>query len=271
MSSSVRTTAASTFDFDGASLGPSSHGRHGSFGREAVERRAPFTERYARTLAASVTVLAHAAAIALLFWTHAGSTPTLPPPPAERTQLALLPPRAPPVPLEDTVAPTPSVAAAVQQQKPEPPRELPRTPPRDAANWIIPPPTPPQPKTDAPAPLQQQASVAASPPSPPLPAGPSEATPGRESWEGKVMARLERFRRYPHAARTRRHEGVVQVRVSLAREGTLLALSVERSSGFSMLDQAALDTFRRAEPLPAVPDDRPAPVELSFPVEFFIR
>lgn len=231
----------------------------------------PFLERHAHALAASVTALAHAAAVALLLWSHAGGTRLLPPPPADRTQLLLLPPRAPQVPLEDIIAPMPSMAAAEQRQRPEPPRELPKTPPREASHWVIPPPTPPQPRTVAPAPLQQQDAVAAAPPSPPLPPGPSEATPGRESWEGRVMAQLERYRRYPHAARARRHEGVVQVRVSLARDGQLLALSVERGSGYAMLDQAALDTFRRAAPLPAVPDDRPAPVELSFPVEFFIR
>lgn len=230
-----------------------------------------FTDRHVRKLAAAITVAAHAGMIALLFWTHAGGAPRLPPLPAERTQLFLIPPRAPEVPLEDIIAPTPSTAATVQQQLPEPPRPLPPTPPRAVANWVVPPPTPPRLLTDVPAPLQQQASVAAAPPSPPLPPGPSETLPGRDSWEGRVMARLERFRRYPHAARARRIEGVVQVRVTLARDGRLLALSVEQSSGQPSLDQAALDTFRRAEPLPPVPDERPAPVELSFPVEFFIR
>jgi protein TonB len=263
--SSVAPSAASTPPLHAYLQGP----RQGAPGR--ARARASFTERHARTLAGSLTALAHAAVIALLLWTHVASTPVLPPPPTDRTQLVLLPPRAPEVPLEDIVAPTPSTAATHQQQKPEPPRDRPRTPPRETAHWVIPPPTPPQPKPDSPAPLQQQASVAASPPSPPLPPGPSETTPGRDSWEGRVMARLERFRRYPHAARARRHEGVVQVRVSLARDGQLLALAVEQSSGYAMLDQAALDTFRRAAPLPAVPDDRPAPVELSFPVEFFIR
>jgi protein TonB len=57
----------------------------------------------------------------------------------------------------------------------------------------------------------------------------------------------------------------------VGRDGSLLALSLERTSGFPLLDQAALDTFRRAAPLPKVPEDRQAPVELSFPVEFFMR
>jgi protein TonB len=263
--SSVAPSAASTPPLHAYLQDP----HQGAPGR--ARARASFTERHARTLAGSLTVLAHAAAIALLLWTHVASTPVLPPPPADRTQLVLLPPRAPEVPLEDIVAPAPSTAATLQQQKPEPPRDLPKTPPRETAPWVIPPPTPPQPKPDSPAPLRQQASVAASPPSPPLPPGPSETPPGRDSWEGRVMAQLERFRRYPHAARERRIEGVVQMRVSVARDGRLLALSVEQSSGQPMLDQAALDTFRRAEPLPPVPDERPAPVELSFPVEFFMR
>lgn len=233
--------------------------------------RPSFMERHAQGLAASVTALGHVLLVALLIWT---STPRAVAPvllPAERTQLILLPPRAPDVPLEDIVAPVPSTAASVRRQQPEPPRPLPKTPPRAIANWVIPPPTPPQPSLDASAPQQQEASVAAAPPSPPLPAGPSEATPGRDSWEGRVMARLERFRRYPNAARARRQEGVAQLRVSVARDGNLLALSLAQSSGFALLDQAALDTFRRAAPLPKVPDDRPAPVELLFPVEFFMR
>lgn len=230
-----------------------------------------FGERHARSLAAGSTLLAHLGLLLALLWTRSPTAPALPPPPAERTQLVLLPPRAPEVPLEDIVAPTPSTAATVLKQKPEPPRPLPPTPVRAAAHWVIPPPTPPQPPVDAIAPQQQDASVAAAPPSPPLPAGPRETTPGRDSWEGRVMARLERFRRYPNAARARRQEGVVQLRVSLARDGSLLALSLEHSSGSALLDQAALDTFRRAAPLPKVPDERAVPVELSFPVEFFMR
>lgn len=224
-----------------------------------------------RPLAAAIVVLAHIGVFAGLLWTQHRVALPLPPPEADRTQLVLLPPRAPEVPVEEVIAPTPRDASRVHQQKPQPPRPLPVTPPRDTANWIIPPPTPPKPVVDAPAPVQQQASVAAAPPSPPLPPGPSETTPGRDSWEGRVMARLERFRRYPVPARARRQEGVAYVRVSLSREGRLLALALENGTGHALLDQAALDTFRRAEPLPPVPADRSAPVELSFPVEFFMR
>lgn len=245
---------------------PSSHLRAGP---TLGQRLSTFGDRHARSLAAGSTALAHAGVLLALLW-HAAA-PAGPPPPTDRTQLILLPPRAPEVPLEEVVAPTPSSAASARKRRPDPPQPLPLTPPRANAQWAIPQPTPPQPSVDALAPPQQDASIAAAPPSPPLPPGPSEATPGRDSWEGRVMARLERFRRYPIAARARRQQGVAQLRVSVARDGSLLGLSLEHSSGFALLDQAALDTFRRAAPLPKVPDDRPVPVELSYPVEFFMR
>ncbi len=228
-------------------------------------------ERGIRSVAATVTVLLHIGMFALLLWSRA---PRMDPPleaPAERTQLVMLPPRAPEQPLEEIVAPTPSAAASAEKQKPEPPRPLPPSPPRANANWVVPPPAPPQTVLQALAPQQQEASIAAAPLTPPLPPGPSAATPGKDSWEGRVMAKLERHRRYPNAARARREQGVVHVRVSLARDGSVLSLALEQTSGSALLDQAALDTFRRAAPLPAVPDERNAPLELSFPVEFFMR
>lgn len=46
---------------------------------------------------------------------------------------------------------------------------------------------------------------------------------------------------------------------------------IARSSGSAMLDRAALDTIRRAQPLPAISEDKPNELDLSVPVEFFVR
>ncbi|MDU1661803.1 MAG: energy transducer TonB, partial [Stenotrophomonas maltophilia] len=53
--------------------------------------------------------------------------------------------------------------------------------------------------------------------------------------------------------------------------GRLLALRLEQSSGQPMLDDAALQTFRRAQPLPPIPDELKAPQELVVPVEYYLR
>ena len=86
-----------------------------------------------------------------------------------------------------------------------------------------------------------------------------------------MLARLEKFRRYPGAARSARQQGVVYIRFRMNRGGRVLSSSLVRSSGFPALDQAALETLRRADPLPKIPADRPDEIELSVPVEFYIR
>jgi len=95
----------------------------------------------------------------------------------------------------------------------------------------------------------------------------SSASPA--SWEAQVMAHLEHHRRYPAAARARRQQGVAYVTFRMNRAGQVLSSRVSRSSGAGVLDRAALDTLKRAQPLPAIPDDRPDEMELTVQVEFF--
>jgi protein TonB len=71
-------------------------------------------------------------------------------------------------------------------------------------------------------------------------------------------------------ARARHEQGVTHVRFRMNRAGAVLSADILRSSGSATLDRAALDTLSCAQPLPAIPDDKPDPLELSGPVEFFI-
>ncbi|MET0365024.1 MAG: energy transducer TonB [Sphingobium sp.] len=93
----------------------------------------------------------------------------------------------------------------------------------------------------------------------------------RPNWEALVLAHLERYRIYPARAKAARQQGTVQVRFTLNRKGEVLALSIAKASPFFGLDQAAVDTVRRAQPLPPVPETFPDPIELAIPVEFYLR
>ncbi|WP_255265987.1 energy transducer TonB family protein [Sphingopyxis terrae] len=93
----------------------------------------------------------------------------------------------------------------------------------------------------------------------------------RPDWEGLILARLERYRRYPARARAARQQGTVYVRFKMNRSGMVLSSAIVKKSGSYDLDQAALQTLDRAQPLPAIPADRPDVVELTIPVEFFLR
>lgn len=104
--------------------------------------------------------------------------------------------------------------------------------------------------------------------------GPSAARHGNGAarWRGKLLGRLERFRRYPEAARKQHQEGVVRLRFCLDRQGHVLSARIEGSSGVTTLDEEALALVRRADPLPSPPEDVSGErIELVVPVQFFLK
>ncbi len=77
---------------------------------------------------------------------------------------------------------------------------------------------------------------------------PAEYTP--PPYAPVLLDWLGRHRDYPRAARLRRWEGMPRIAITLDNSGRLLALSLAESSGFALLDEAALDMARRAAPFP---------------------
>ncbi len=85
----------------------------------------------------------------------------------------------------------------------------------------------------------------------------------------RVRRSLERFKRYPDEARKLKQEGTVQVSFVLARDGSVLSAQVTGGSGFVLLDQAALDIFNAASPLPPVPNYvEGETVKIGMPISF---
>ncbi len=62
---------------------------------------------------------------------------------------------------------------------------------------------------------------------------------------------------YPHESRVRDESGMVLVTAVIAPDGRCISATIERSSGYSRLDQAALDTVMRAPFYPALLDGHP--------------
>ena len=77
------------------------------------------------------------------------------------------------------------------------------------------------------------------------------------SWRDQVVAQLQRAKRYPSGAESRREQGVVTLSFSLSRNGAVLSRSIARSSGNSELDQEVLAMVMRAQPFPPFPAGMP--------------
>jgi protein TonB len=70
----------------------------------------------------------------------------------------------------------------------------------------------------------------------------------------------------------RREQGVAMLRFSMTPGGEVLSFRLERSSGYSLLDQETLELIRRAQPLPALPPEMGRqPIELVVPLRYELR
>lgn len=182
-----------------------------------------------------------------------------PPAPPPSLEQALPPLEAPPPPVTERDIPKPIPA-------PPPPR-----PPQQAARPAPPPPPPPAPRPQTPpAPPQQlrpsplgqqqqqrssQGSQAAAQPSPTFrnPADNYGEKRAQEQYLWQVMRRIAQFPYVPKNTGVIREEGTVLTRVTISRQGQLLNVVMEKSSGLPSLDAGVMDTIRRASPYPALP------------------
>ncbi len=88
-------------------------------------------------------------------------------------------------------------------------------------------------------------------------------------YRASLAAHLHAYQRYPVASRMRREEGLVVLDVTIQRDGQIVTMGVQHGSGWPALDDAALATVKRAEPLPAMPDALPgARMALVVPLRF---
>jgi protein TonB len=72
-----------------------------------------------------------------------------------------------------------------------------------------------------------------------------------------LLRHVARYQHYPNSARALHLEGKVDTQFSMSRDGTLLGVWVKTSSGQAMLDKEAIETIRRAQPLPPIPPELP--------------
>jgi periplasmic protein TonB len=186
------------------------------------------------------------------------------------------------------VQPAPS-AAPVAAPRPEPVKpNVQEKPPAPSAVKRVPAVKPrPLAKSEAKAPARAAPApstpvtepVAEAPPSPPAPSAapapagppataiarvdptPAPAPPGAEAFDAgslaqyrlQVISAARKYKRYPRAAMDNNWEGDVVVRMVIGANGMISALSVKSSSGHQVLDQQALEMFKRAKPLVQIP------------------
>lgn len=195
-------------------------------------------------------------------------TSALPPGP-QRPQMQAEPepptrPQPKPGPKAEPVSPTTTEKTDVTPAPPEPVEQPVAIKPEPAPETLLTVMPPPRPATrpHRAKPRQRHASRASAPsaarrrgarPAAPAPGAARRDPNAVPNWKSRLVARLERYKRYPNEAQRRREQGVVRLAFNVDRRGGVHSVRILRSSGSSLLDRATLALPRRAAPLPPPP------------------
>lgn len=234
--------------------------------------QAAWVERHRWSVSLGLVLAVHLLALPLLLARQAAAPP--PPPPPLLVDLA---PPAPPPP-----APTPPKPDVKPEPKPLPtPKPTPKPvvktehhPPPKPVALATPQPmqtTPPAPTAPVPEVANAPAEMAPAPPAPaaPAPPPPPASSGGPDSFEGRLMAALNRVKRYPALARAKHQTGVVWLRIVIDRRGHVLSSQLVKGSAFPSLNDEAVALAQRADPLPSPPDSLTGEqITVNVPVDF---
>jgi protein TonB len=220
--------------------------------------------RRALPMAVVAAALAHALVFTLLLIAPSRTLPE-----AERVtyDLVFVEPVAPATP-EPQPEPTPTPTQTV-----EPPLELPTpTPPKPRPRPVAKAPAMERVPDDQPVRAGETAAVPAPPPVAAV-APPAASAPPRPAadpaYARTLLTWLNRYREYPAQARRRGIEGRVILFLVVERSGKISQLKVATSSGADVLDAAALNMARRADPMPPVPSGMTGDlIQFWIPVDF---
>ena len=75
-----------------------------------------------------------------------------------------------------------------------------------------------------------------------------------ELFTNNLAFHISKFKKYPRIAMRRNWQGMVLVKMVMLDNGNIQSLSIEKSSGYEVLDNEAMKMIERAKPLPKPPD-----------------
>ena len=103
--------------------------------------------------------------------------------------------------------------------------------------------------------------------------GMKDALEIRKRYEQELSAWLEKYKTYPPAARMLGQHGKPILRLRIDRRGNVQFSTLERGSSYRLIDEAALEMVKKANPFPAPPSNYPAGEQLEFliPVSFDLQ
>jgi protein TonB len=190
------------------------------------------------------------------------------------------PPPPKPLPPPEPPKPEPEKPKPLPKKTPPPPKPLPVI--QHQAETAPPPPShfaePPPQAVIAVAPKPSEPTPAVSVPSPQVESPPKTIAPPPDlevirSNYGSVLSReFAKYKQYPRVAQMRGWQGTSRVELQIDATGTVTAVNIVESSGFEVLDKQAIESVRKALPLPPIPAElRGKEFTIVVPMKFSLQ
>lgn len=90
------------------------------------------------------------------------------------------------------------------------------------------------------------------------------------SYSQYLVAYIRKYKTYPRIAERLKQHGMVHAKIVITKDGHLKEVTVDKSSGFSSLDQGAMNLIKSLEPFKPLPETMKDEYSVIIPIEYTI-
>ncbi len=92
----------------------------------------------------------------------------------------------------------------------------------------------------------------------------------RMSYDQYLVSYINKYKTYPRIAERLKQQGVVISKIVITKEGQLKDVMIDKSSGFSSLDQGTLNLIKSLAPFKPLPDQFKSEYQVNIPIEYIL-
>lgn len=90
------------------------------------------------------------------------------------------------------------------------------------------------------------------------------------SYDQYLLSYINRYKTYPRIAERLKQQGVVDSKIIISKDGKLKDVIINKSSGFSSLDQGTINLIKSLAPFKPLPEHLDGEYEVNIPIEYIL-
>lgn len=100
--------------------------------------------------------------------------------------------------------------------------------------------------------------------------GSSQIQKIKMSYEQYLMSYIAKYKTYPRIAERLKQQGMVYPKIRITKDGKLKDVVISKSSGFSSLDQGAINLIKSLAPFKPLPENLEEEYTITIPIEYIL-